>query len=95
MMGYKNDVFNLVTLTLAIKLVREVINANPCTPACTNFQICMSIRLAVRVLTDRHTDRHTNGTDSITSTADAGGNEGFPEMIKEGADGGSPIPLNT
>ena len=29
----------------------------------------------MRVLTDGHTDTHTDGTDSITSTADAGGND--------------------
>ena len=33
----------------------------------------MSIRLAVRALTYWQTHGHTNGTDSITSTADAGG----------------------
>ena len=29
----------------------------------------------MRVLNNRRTDRHTDGTDSITSTSDAGGNE--------------------
>ncbi len=33
--------------------------------------------LVVRVLKDRHTDAHTDGTVSITSTADAGGNKSF------------------
>ena len=56
-------------MTLAIKLVREVINANPC----TNFQIRMSIRLAVRALTNRQTHTQTHGTNSITPTADVGG----------------------
>ncbi len=68
-------------MTLAIKLVREVNNANPC----TNFQIRMSIRLAVRALTNwqtqRHTDTQTNGTDSITSTADAGGKNNMPTAL--------------
>ncbi len=45
-------------MTLAIELVLEVINA----------------KIQHRALTDRHTDRQTNGTDSITSTADVGGN---------------------
>ena len=52
-------------MTLAIELVREVINAN----LCINFQIRLSIRLAVRVLTDTHTNR----ADSITSTTDTEG----------------------
>ncbi len=35
-------------MTLAIKLIREVINANPC----VNFKVRTSIHLAVRVLTN-------------------------------------------
>ena len=41
---------------------------------CTNIWIHRSNGSAVRVLTDGHTDTQTDGTDSITSTADAGGN---------------------
>ncbi len=69
-------------MTLAIKLVWEVIDANPC----TNFQIRMSIRLAVNWQTHRQTNRQTNGTNSITSTADAGGKtrEVIKSIQKEG-----------
>ena len=59
-------------MTLAIELVQDIINVNPC----AKYLDDMSNGSAVRVPTHRHTD----GTVYIISTADVGGNEGQGKM---------------
>ena len=60
-------------MTLTIKLGQDIVEAH----SHTKISVHMSSSSAVRVLKDRQTDRQTHTqtdpTDSITSTADAGG----------------------
>ncbi len=43
------------------------------------FRVGISNGSAVRAQTNRRTDRQKDGTESITLTADAGGNKGAPK----------------
>ena len=58
-------------MTLTFELIQGIVKVN----ACTKFHDHTSNGSAVRALTDTHTDTHTDGSVSITSTADAGGNK--------------------
>ena len=53
------------------KLFRAIVTEAPH----TKFQDPTLNSLGFRAFTNRHTHTHTDGTDSITSTADAGGND--------------------
>ncbi len=56
-------------LTLSITLVQDIVQIHPS----NNFCVRMSNGLAVRASTDRRTEGQMDGTENITSTADAGG----------------------
>ena len=56
-------------MTLTIELGQDIVGTHPH----TKNRVHTSNGSVMRVLKDRQTDRHTDGTDSITSTADAGG----------------------
>ena len=60
-------------MTLTFELVRAIVTEVPH----TKFQVPMLNGSDFRAFTNRHTHTHTptDGTDSITSTADAGGNK--------------------
>ena len=58
-------------MTLIMVLGPDIIKVHPH----TKFRLRMSNGSALRALTDAQTDRQTDGTNSIMSTDDAGGNE--------------------
>ncbi len=61
-------------MTLTFKLIRDIIKAN----ASNKFWVPTSNGSVVRALTDRHT--HRDGTNSIPTTADTGGNESVVDI---------------
>ena len=62
-------------MTLTIELGPDIVRTHPNTKNCVNT----SNGSVMRVLKDRQTHRHTDGTDSITSTADAGGDKCYTD----------------